>query len=86
MTKQVEIAFGSIILLAVIFGLGMCLVMTKPTAEEIKANRTVDKIVQPQNVLTLEIAEKIKNLKKNGQVPVTVSQDEVGRENPFLPF
>jgi hypothetical protein len=86
MTKQMEIAFGLIVLFAVMIGFGFVIYNTQPTQSEIESKRTVAKMPLPENVLNLDIAKDIMQLDRNGEVPVKVAPSEIGRENPFLPF
>lgn len=88
MNKKLEIVFGLVILLGVIFGFGLGLLWAIPSPEEVAAKRTVsdEKLSLPENVLKFDVAQRISQLEKNGNVPVNVSAEEVGRSNPFSPF
>lgn len=77
-----------LIVLAVVGGVGWYVFgAMNPTENEIN-----QQIKQPVTVIDKDILDSptvkqdLPKMQKNGNVPITISPDELGRTNPFLPY
>lgn len=76
---------GIVVILLIIVALGGWFWTTIPSKEEI------DRVSHPPasidvNILKSNIAQQIQKRDKNGDIPVTVSAGEIGREDPFVNY
>ncbi len=80
MSKNLSyLVIGFVLTIAVVFGLGWYL--TKfDEAEETITEPTVETLSRED---FNESASETNALNKNGDIPVTVTADQIGRENPF---
>lgn len=86
MSKVLKFIIGFIFLAGIGYGLFYFSgVMTKPTAVQISSYSANISPV-PQEFLFLDLTEKTKDLVKNGEIPVIVNGDELGRDDPFAGF
>ncbi|MDO8513152.1 MAG: hypothetical protein Q7S37_01510 [bacterium] len=87
MNKSIEITFGFLVIILVVVGFIVAGVATFPNKDEIANARTVtdEQITMPQDISTMKVLDKIKDLERNGTLPVDVTAGELGRANPFAP-
>lgn len=84
MNKSLEVAFGFIVIILVVVGFVIAGISTVPRQQEIDANKK-ETITIPEDVSQLPIFDEIKKLQRNGNVPVEVAAEELGKTNPFIP-
>lgn len=73
---------GIIIIAMIIAGLGLWFWSTFPKKAEIESASNPPVAIDV-NILKGDISQKIQKRDKNGDIPVTVSASEIGREDPF---
>ncbi len=74
--------FGLVVILLIILGLGYWFWTTIPTKADISSATKAPKEIDI-NILKSNLAQKISQRDKNGDIPVTVNSGEIGREDPF---
>ncbi len=83
MDKKLEVIFGFGVIVIVIIGFIVAVIKSVPTDEE--RAKYAQNVVQPKD-LDEDILSEIRNLTKNGDIPVKKpSAEELNHENPFLP-
>lgn len=58
---------------------------TRPSKQQIEDQKT-KVLVVPKDILSDSIVSQLKSFKQNGTLPIIVSPDEKGRDNPFAVF
>lgn len=82
MSKSSQITTGIIIIIAIVVGLFFWYRATLPTAAEVDL---ATKKIQPiqTNIISDPISKQILTLDTNGNVPVVVKPEDIGKSNPF---
>lgn len=76
---------GIILILVVAVGFIYYLIAALPKSREIESQKPqIEKI--DRNILKSDTVSAVRSLEVNGQVPVQVSPDEIGRDDPFANF
>jgi short subunit fatty acids transporter len=81
-SKSNQIITGIVIIIAIIIGLFFLYRMTMPTNSEINAATKKISAIQ-SNIITNPISVQILGMETNGNVPVEVKSEDIGKNNPF---
>lgn len=82
MTKSNQIITGIVVIAVIIIGLFFWYRVTIPTSSEINSAMKKIDVVQ-SNIMTNPVSVQILGLDTNGNVPVEVKAEELGKSNPF---
>jgi hypothetical protein len=74
--------FGIIVILLIVLGLGYWFWTTIPSKSAISSASNPPKTIDV-NILKGNTAQQVSQREMNGNIPVTVSAGEIGREDPF---
>lgn len=86
MNKKFEILFGFTVIILVVVGFIVAGISTIPSKSEVDAAAVGEKITMPVDISQLKVFQQIKQLERNGDVPVIVNESELGNTNPFSPL
>lgn len=88
MSKSMEIIFGFTVIAIVVAGFVFAGISLVPNETEVQAARTVtdSQLATPKDVTQMKVFDKIKNLDRNGNLPVVIDPAEIGKNNPFSPM
>ena len=86
MPKNSKLIVTILVLVIAIVGGWYVYTKTRPTQQQINLQKE-QILVVPSDILTdSEIQAQLKQFKQNGTLPITVSSNEKGRDNPFANF
>jgi len=85
MNKLVQLISG-IVMVALSIGILVYVYLTVLPAESVKSSKSTVKIIEDTNVIDKTLVQKIKSLNLPANVPVTVSDTELSKDNPFSKY
>jgi len=85
MTKSMKTIITIVVLIILIGGGWFFYSKVRPTEEEI-AGVSNKVLVVPTDILSNSTIDNLKNFRQNGTLPITVTPEEKGRDNPFASF
>ncbi len=86
MSKNSKLITTISVLIIVLVGGWYVYSKTRPTQQEINVQKEQILIVPSDILPDSAIESQLKQLKQNGTLPITVSSNEKGRDNPFANF
>lgn len=86
MDKKIEIAFGFTVIAIVVVGFVVAGLMSIPSKEEVATAVNIESVevsIPDQSAIN-QLSKKIKGYERNGDLPIKLMNEEIGKANPFL--